>query len=88
MVFCHGLCQKLSEKSPGKFCRAKFSGIFMQKNVSRWQNVFIIADGKILLNAFKDVENLIDLFDERYTKSVITDDEFGTDVKKIASNNN
>lgn len=53
--------------------------------VPRWQNVFQIEDGKIVLNTFKDVENLIDLFDERYTRSLITDDEFDTDVKKLAT---
>lgn len=53
--------------------------------VQRWQYVFKIEDGKIQLNTFKDVENLIDLFDERYTISLITNDEFDTDVKKLAS---
>lgn len=56
--------------------------------VPRWRNVFEIENGKIKLNTFKDVENLIDLFDERYTRSLITDDEFDTDVKKLANNEN
>ena len=58
------------------------------QTVPRWQNVFKVEEGKILLNTFKDVENLIDLFDERYTKSLITDDEFDTDVKKLATDGN
>lgn len=55
------------------------------QTVLRWKDVFKIEDGKIVLNTYKDVENLIDLFDERYTISPITDDEFDTDVKKLAS---
>lgn len=54
------------------------------QETERWQETFTIVDGKIQLNTFKDVESLIDLFDERYTKSLITDDEFDTDVKRIA----
>lgn len=55
------------------------------KESNRWKNVFVIEDGKIVLNKYEDVENLIDLFDERYTTSEITGDEFDTDVKKLAS---
>lgn len=58
------------------------------ETTTRWQNVFTIENGKIQLNTYKDVENLIDLFDERYTRSLITDDEFDTDVKKIANDGN
>jgi len=36
------------------------------------------------LDSYTDVENIIDLFDERYTKSEITDTEYDTDVKSIA----
>lgn len=49
----------------------------------RWKGVFKIKGDKIKLDTYKDVENIIDLFDERYTKSLITNDEFDTDVKKI-----
>lgn len=52
--------------------------------VERWQGVFDIADNKINLSTYKDVENLIDLFDERFTTSLITGDEFDTEVKKLA----
>jgi len=52
--------------------------------VKRWQGVFDITGGKINLHTYRDVENLIDLFDERFTKSLITDDEFDTDVKILA----
>ena len=31
------------------------------------------------------MENLIDLFDERYTVSLVTGDEFDTDVKRLAA---
>lgn len=54
-------------------------------NVERWKGVFDIQGGnKINLRTYKDVENLIDLFDERYTFSLITNDEFDTDVKELA----
>lgn len=50
--------------------------------VERWQNVFDLRDGRIWLHNFTDVENLIDLFTERYTKSEITNQEYDTEVKK------
>lgn len=53
--------------------------------VPRWQGVFDIRDGQIYLRTFRDVENLIDLFDERYTVSLVTGDEFDTDVKRLAA---
>ena len=51
--------------------------------VPRWQGVFDIRGGQIYLHTFRDVENLIDLFDERYTVSLVTGDEFDTDVKRL-----
>ena len=53
--------------------------------VPRWQGVFDIRGGQIYLHTFRDVENLIDLFDERYTVSLVTGDEFDTDVKRLAA---
>lgn len=53
------------------------------EQIPRWKGVFKISGNKIKLDTYKDVENIIDLFDERYTKSLITNDEFDTDVKKI-----
>ena len=53
--------------------------------VPRWQGVFDIRGGQIYLRTFRDVENLIDLFDERYTVSLVTGDEFDTDVKRLAA---
>ena len=53
------------------------------KSVERWKGIFDIQDNKINLHTYKDVENLIDLFDERYTFSPITNDEFDTDVKQL-----
>ena len=52
------------------------------QDIPRWKDVFKINEGKIALNTYKDVENLIDLFDERFTRSEVTGDEFDTDVKK------
>lgn len=53
------------------------------ENSKRWKTVFDIKEGKISLNTYTDVEHLIDLFDERFTISEITGDEFDTDVKKL-----
>lgn len=55
-------------------------------STERWKNVLHFIDGKIEINTYKDVEFLIDLYDERYTKSIITDVEYDTDVKTLASN--
>lgn len=37
---------------------------------------------KFVLNTYEQVENLIDLLDERYTRSDVTDEEYDTGVKK------
>lgn len=54
--------------------------------LSRWNGKFVIDEktDKIVLTTFKEVENLIDLFDERFTRSDITNTEYDTDVKTIA----
>lgn len=54
--------------------------------IPRWRDVFDIdsVSNEITLNTFGDVENLIDLFDERYTRSEVTDTEYDTDVKTVA----
>lgn len=54
------------------------------QTVPRWNGKFDIVDDVIQLNTYVQVENLIDLFDERYTKSEITDQEYDTDVKQPA----
>ncbi len=54
------------------------------KTVPRWEGVFDTTGDKLNLHTYQDVENLIDLFDERFTTSPITGDEFDTDVKKLA----
>ena len=50
----------------------------------RWKDVFKFEGDKIKLDTYKDVENLIDLLDERFTVSPITGEEYDTDVKKPA----
>lgn len=52
----------------------------------RWQGKFNInvETNQITLNTYGEVETLIDLFDERYTRSDVTDTEYDTDVKSIA----
>lgn len=50
----------------------------------RWRGRIKEENGKFVLNNYDDVEILIDLLDERYTRSEITDTEYDTDVKHIA----
>ena len=52
----------------------------------RWQGKFRVNQGtnQIVLNTYGEVEKLIDLFDERYTRSEVTDTEYDTDVKTVA----
>ena len=50
----------------------------------RWQGKFEIdeTDHTIKLKNYGQVENLIDLLDERYTRSDVTDEEYDTRAKK------
>jgi len=41
-------------------------------------------NGKFVIDTYPQVEILIDLLDERYTRSDITDTEYDTDVKRVA----
>ena len=52
--------------------------------VPRWQGVFNLDEEnhKLVINTYQQVENLIDLLDERYTRSDITGEEYDTSVKK------
>ena len=52
----------------------------------RWKGKFSFNQDthQIVLNTYKEVESLIDLFDERYTRSDVTDTEYDTDVKTVA----
>ncbi len=52
----------------------------------RWKDKFIFDKDshQIILNSYKAVESLIDLFDERYTRSDVTNIEYDTDVKTVA----
>ena len=52
----------------------------------RWLGKFTVnADtNQIILKTYGEVESLIDLFDERYTRSDVTDTEYDTDVKTVA----
>lgn len=52
--------------------------------VERWKGVFEIQEGYVKLRNFTDVENIIDLFTERYTKSEVTGQEYDTEVKDKA----
>lgn len=55
------------------------------QTVERWKNVFEIQDDQVYLRTFSDVENIIDLFTERYTKSEVTGYEYDTSVKVLTS---
>lgn len=50
----------------------------------RWQGKFEIDEvtHSINLKSYSQVENLIDLLDERYTRSDVTDEEYDTSAKK------
>lgn len=52
--------------------------------VERWKNVFEIQGAQVYLRNFSDVEHIIDLFTERYTKSEVTGQEYDTSVKDKA----
>jgi hypothetical protein len=52
--------------------------------VVRWKDVFEIRGTEVHLRNFTDVENIIDLFTERYTKSEVTGQEYDTSVKDKA----
>ena len=52
--------------------------------VDRWKGVFEIQEEQVNLRNFIDVENIIDLFTERYTKSEVSGQEYDTEVKNKA----
>ena len=54
------------------------------QTVERWKNVFEIQGEQVYLRNFSDVEHIIDLFTERYTKSEVTGQEYDTYVKNKA----
>lgn len=56
------------------------------QTVERWKGKFCIDEttNKIVITIYAEVERLIDLLDERYTRSDITDTEYDTDVKTVA----
>lgn len=54
----------------------------------RGKNVFEIQDDQVYLRTFSDVENNIDLFTKRYTKSEVTGYEYDTSVKVLTSDKN
>ena len=51
---------------------------------TRWRGKFEVneIDHTISLKNYGQVENLIDLLDERYTRSDVTDEEYDTSAKK------
>lgn len=54
--------------------------------LERWHGKFNVNQetNQITLATYSEVESLIDLFDERYTRSDVTDTEYDTDVKTVA----
>ena len=51
---------------------------------TRWNEKIKERDRKFVLDTYIQVENLIDLLDERYTRSDITGEEYDTEVKQLA----
>ncbi|AGL00592.1 DUF4868 domain-containing protein [Desulfoscipio gibsoniae] len=54
------------------------------QTLPRWSGKFVIENNRIVLKTYNHVENLIDLLDERYTRSDVTGEEYSTDVKRLA----
>lgn len=54
-------------------------------NSIRWNGKIKEENGQFVLESYAEVENLIDLLDERYTKSEITGEEYDTEVKQVAA---
>ena len=54
------------------------------RTLPRWSGKFVLENNRIVLNTYVHVESLIDLLDERYTRSDVTGEEYSTDVKRIA----
>ena len=79
--------KKLLRISDSKVLLMPTAQLIMKINtVDRWKNTFVLNDTKdrIELLTYAHVESLIDLLDERYTKSEITETEYDTDVKQVA----
>ncbi|MCI1930422.1 MAG: DUF4868 domain-containing protein [Clostridia bacterium] len=55
-------------------------------SLARWRGKFNVNQdtNQITLNTYGEVESLIDLFDERYTRSDVTNTEYDTNVKTVA----
>lgn len=51
---------------------------------SRWNGKIKEENGKFVLETYAQIEYLIDLLDERYTRSDITGEEYDTEVKQLA----
>lgn len=51
---------------------------------SRWNGKIKEENGKFVLETYAQVEYLIDLLDERYTRSDITGEEYDTEIKHLA----
>lgn len=52
------------------------------RTLPRWKGKFEIQDDHIVLNTYAQVESLIDLLDEAYTRSDVTGEEYKTDAKR------
>lgn len=56
------------------------------RSVDRWRDQFVILNDQIVIKNYKDIDNLIDLFTERYTRSEVSGQEYDTQVKRLTSN--
>lgn len=54
------------------------------QTLPRWKGRFVIENNQIVLSTYPQVESLIELFDETYTRSDVTGEEYETDVKRLA----
>jgi len=76
-----------------KMMRITDSKVLKMESAKLWENIHRSArwngkikeiNGKFVLDTYAQVENLIDLLDERYTRSDITGEEYDTEVKQLA----
>lgn len=51
---------------------------------TRWKEKIKEENGQFVIDTYAQVEDLIDLLDERYTRSDITGEEYDTEVKQLA----
>lgn len=77
--------KKMMRITDSKVLKMDFATLWKNIHQSkRWNGRIREENGQFVLDTYEQVENLIDLLDERYTRSDITGEEYDTEVKKPA----